>query len=209
MPNYTQRVSLNAVNGTDLSVSNPVPVSAVVAESETHIGFVGPKRVQVTATVTRPADTTAYTAGDAIGDSASELSTIVYTLDGALRVTGGKGKIVGARIVTNKKSIVPRIKIHLWNEAIPAGPTANLDNAPARQLNADAGLWLGSITMPAMTTEADTTNSDCSIAESYGLAVPIVQPNVTTAIYFSLHTVDAFTPAASQTFKVYLIIEQD
>lgn len=76
-----QRVKLvegaDGVNDGDISATNPLPVSS--------LGF--PKTVKVD--VTRPADTTAYAAGDCISDSTSAPTSGGFTITSAGRQSGG------------------------------------------------------------------------------------------------------------------------
>lgn len=54
---------------------------------------------RVTATMTRPADATAYAAGDIIANSGTAASVVPITFDGAARTAKGSGRLMGVRAV--------------------------------------------------------------------------------------------------------------
>lgn len=155
--------------------------------------------ISVAVEFTRPADTTAYTAGDVVSDSTS--ATTMQAIANAARISGGGGFIVGARLVTDKKSITPRIRAHVFNTN---GATIAADNVAYKTLYADEGKKVGRIDLPAMTTPTDTTNSTISLAEDFTIRVPYVC--TATSLYFVLEALDGFTPANGEKFTltVYL-----
>src|SRR5262245_43124828 len=55
---------VTAANGLDVDVTR-------IAAGENHLGEVGGRTVAITASYTRPADTTTYAAGDAVSNSTS------------------------------------------------------------------------------------------------------------------------------------------
>lgn len=172
---------------------------ASIAAGETHLGEVGGKMVQVTVELTRPANTTAYTANDVVSDSASA-STLLDFANFA-RVNAGTGYITGARIVTDKKSITPRLRVHLYNASTP---TVAADNAAWRDSYADDSKYIGWIDMPSMTTGADTTNSDTSKTLDFTMRLPFTCAAGTRSVFVLLETLDAFTPASAEKFKITL-----
>ena len=112
--------------------SQPIPAG------EAHLGEVGGNGAMISTAFTRPADTTAYAAGDAVGDSTSALT--MQALANATRVSGGSGYIVGIRITTDKKSITPRLRVHFWNTN---GATLSNDNAAYQSRYADSSKKVG------------------------------------------------------------------
>ena len=76
------------LGGADVGSSNPLPV--------------GGKSVQKSASFTRPADTTAYAANDAIADSTSAPTLLSFAL---YKYNGGQGYIVKTRLLTNQKRV--------------------------------------------------------------------------------------------------------
>lgn len=150
--------------------------------------------------LTRPADTTAYAANDVVSNSTG--TTTLMAFAAFARVNGGSGYIVGARLATNLKSITPRFRVHLYNAA---NPTVSADNAPHRSLYADLGKGLGYFDLPALSTAADTANSDSSRTLDFTLRVPFLCAAGSQTLYALLETLDAFTPASGQKFTLTLL----
>lgn len=195
--------TLRVVLATDQpTMSNAQPVTP--AATEAHLGEVGGKVVRVTGTFTRPADTTAYAANDVVSNNTS--TTTLITLSNAARVNAGSGYIVGARVATDKKSITPRIRVHLWNASTP---TVSADNANHKSVYADISKRIGTFDLAAMATSADTTNSDMSSTADWTLRIPFVCAAASTTLYAFLETMDAFTPSSGQGFTLELMIDQN
>jgi len=195
----TMAQSLRVVLASDQA---SIPVAATGVATEVHLGEVGGNLVMISTEFTRPADTTAYAANDVVSDSTS--ATTMEALAGAARVSGGSGYIVGIRIATDKKSIVPRIRLHLFNTN---GATLAADNAAWKDLYADSAKRVGYWDLPAMITGADSTNSDNS--RSIDLACRIPFTCAVTSLYYVTETLDAFTPASGQKFTVTLFVDRN
>ena len=170
-------------SATDVSSAAPLPVGGLVTRVATEF--------------TRPADTTAYTAGDVVSNSTS--ATTLIDLASAVRVNGGSGYVVRVDLATDKKSITPRIRVHFFNAS---NPTVSVDNAAHRELYVDAAKRLGWVDLPAMTTGTDTTNSTMSRTSNDGCRLPVVAGGATTSLYALLEALDAFTPASGQKFTL-------
>jgi len=154
--------------------------------------------IVVQAEKTRPADTTAYTAGDAIGDGASA----VFTFDvGILGVPAGL--IVGARFardVITDTGVRFRAEIH---DAAPTTVPAS-DNAAGPILWANRATRRGWIDFAAPIV-GEATGSNC--LEYAGLLSNVqgIPFSATDGILRVLLTTrDAFTPAASKVSMVEL-----
>jgi hypothetical protein len=157
---------------------------------------------RVSVELTRPANTTAYTAGDVVSND--ETTTTLLVLTNALRVAAGSGYIVRASLTTDKKSITPRFRVHLFNAS---NPTVAGDNVAHKELYADAGKRLGYFDLPAMTTPVDTTNSDMSRSVDNTLRHAVVAAAATRILYVVLETLDAFTPASGEKFTLTLFVD--
>lgn len=181
-----------------LTVSN----GGAAAAGENHIGEVGGNLIRVATEFTRPADTTAYSANDVVSDSTS--GTTMQALANAARVSGGSGYIVGIRISTDKKSITPQFRIHFFSTN---GATVSNDNAAWQDKYADVGKRIAYYDMAAMTTGADTTNSDMSRAVDMTMRIPYVCAG--TSLYFVLETLSAFTPASGQKITVAVFLDRN
>lgn len=205
------------VLNTDPSVFRPIAVDAngniltstgasasPLPAGEAHIGEVGGKLTQVTVELTRPADTNPYTDGDIVSNSTT--ATTLLSFAGLARVSGGSGYIVGARISTDKKSITPRFRIHLFRQS---NPTIAADNAPHKELYADNAKRAGFVDLDGLATAKDATNSDMSRSFKLDLRIPFTCAAGETGLYVALETLDAFTPNSGQKFNVTLIADNN
>lgn len=181
-----------------------IPVASTLQAGEAHAGEIGGNISQVTVELTRPSDTTAYTIGDVVSNSTSATVLLVFT--NVARVNAGTGYIVAAILNTDKKSITPRLRVHLYNAS---NPTVSNDNAAHRELYADIGKKITHFDMPAMVTPADTTNSTLSRTVENNIRIPYVCAAASRTLYILLEAMDAFTPASAEKFSLTLIAENN
>ena len=167
-----------------VSSSNPLPV--------------GGKSVQKSASFTRPADTTAYAANDAIADSATAPTLLQFT--GCANANGGQGYIVKTRLLTNQKTCTARFRLSFYHTA----PSPVNDNAPKPMLYANKDKLIGRIDLDPCSTE--DTSSDAAFTLSASL-LPYILASDSRSIYCILTTLDAFTPASAQQFYVEITCE--
>lgn len=110
-------------------------------------------QVTCTTSITRPADTNAYTANDVWADSTSAPTSGGFTLTGAGRASGGSGMVTDIMFTS---SAVPgtllQAELHIFNQAA----TAVNDNAAWNLSDADA---LNRIGIVPFTMLADANNS--------------------------------------------------
>lgn len=152
--------------------------------------------------ITRPADTTAYAANDSVNTSTSSPTFIDFST--LTRVNGGSAYVVAIRLTTNQKSIIPRFRVHLFNDNTV---TLANDNAPWEEKYADVGKRQGYWDLPAMITGADTTNSDMSRTLDLTVRIPVVATGSSQHIYAALETLDAFTPTSGEKFTLTLTVD--
>lgn len=172
--------------------SDPYVLSSEATENLTRISV----------EFTRPSDTNAYAIGDVVSDSTS--ATTMQAIANAARVSGGSGEIMGIRLSTDKKSINPRIRVHFYSTN---GATVSADNANWQDKYADVGKRIAYYDMPAMTTGADTSNSDMSRSVDMTMQIPYVC--AATSLYFVLETLDAFTPASGEKFTLTVFLKRN
>lgn len=173
-------------------VGNPVPV----------VGAVSSNSVVSSATITRPADTTAYVAKDVV----STLAGAVIEFTGMALANAGTGTIVRARLMTSQKTNVALYRLHLFHTA----PSPIADNSPYLLLYANAANRIGSIDFPALSTE-DPTNSTSAASMRPSYDGSYNAPNLWykcksdgTSLYGILETLSAFTPDSAQTYFIEL-----
>jgi hypothetical protein len=144
------------------------------------------------AVITRPNDTTDYTAGDAVGDTGG--SAILTFAD----VSPAAGEI----IITNVElmiaaSAIPSGMAAFTLELYDAAPDAVADNAAWDLSSAgDRGKYLGSIALNTPTDKGSTLFSQNDDMDKKQVTV------AGTDLYAVLRTDGAFTPAANTVFTV-------
>lgn len=189
-----QRVKVGiGADGTagDVSTANPMPVRGAV--------------VRVDAEFTRPANTTAYSTGDVVSNSAS--ATTLVDLSNAVRVNGGDAYIVAVRVTTDKKSITPVLRVHFANAS---DITVSADNAANRgPLYADTAKYLGYIDLPALATPADTANATASTAANNAVRLPVVAGGSTRSLFAWVETRNNFTPASGQKTTITVFVDNN
>lgn len=190
LPNHNVRLQVEG----DGTPANPYRfgVSSLGISSFDHIGEVGGHISKVTKEITRAASADAYHANDLIADSAG---VKIWELPNVALRNGGTQYLVGLRLTTNLKSITPIIRVHFFNAATP---TLSADNANWQDKYVDTGLRVGYVDLPALSTAADTTNSDMSRAMDMTLRIPMCCAAATRSLWFAYETLSAFNSSSSQ-----------
>jgi hypothetical protein len=148
--------------------------------------------VQVSTTVTRPADTTAYAINDCISDSTS--APTCFTLTGAVRKSGGSILITDVIVVSNNDPATPlQGEVILFNQAV----TSANDNAAFAVSDSDALFLVGII--PFVTT--DFGNND--IAHVQDLSI-LATASGSANLRFLLRARNAYTPANAEQITVII-----
>lgn len=184
--------------GTD---DDPFIIEQSFAAGENHVGEVGGKMASVAVTLTRPSNTDAYTAKDAVTDSTSAPTNLTFT--NLARVNAGGGYIVKARLMTNQSTNTARFRLHLY----PTAPTAINDNAAYTLLWANRANRIGYIDFAACQTEG--SGSDAANSQNDTVRMPFVCASTSRHLYGLLETLDAFTPASGQIIYIELTSDQN
>ena len=169
---------------------------------DSHFGEIGGNGLTVSALFTRPANTTAYAAKDAVNDSTSAPTILTFT--DILRKKGGSGYITKARLTTDQSTCVARFRLWLF---YTAAPTIAVDNAAFTLMWADRSIRLGYIDFAACSTEG--SGSDCAQALNSDVRLLVSQPNQDANLYGLLETLDAFTPGSGQNFRLSLGMDRN
>jgi len=149
-------------------------------------------------TLTRPANTTAYTAQDEVATTGTAPVSIAVS-----RVTGQTGIITGARLIySSNPAAAPGFRLLLFSATV----TAAGDNSPLNLSDGDAALYLGLIDFSD--TQAGGSATNANLMASGAPKAPIT---VTTDTVFGLLiATNGFTPiAASETVKIAILTEQN
>jgi hypothetical protein len=168
---------------------------------EAHIGALGGAIAIVSAELTRPANTSAYTIGDVVSDST--VASTLLTFTGAARVTGGSGYITKVRLETNQSTNVAQMR--LWLYTIN-NPTVVADNVPMTLLYTNKANRIGYIDIPSCATEM--AGSDSAQAQD-GTIRFAFRCGADANLYGLLETKTAFTPTSNQKFFVELTVDQN
>jgi hypothetical protein len=177
---------------------------AGLAAGEAHIGAIGGNKTAIAVEFTRENNATPYGAGDVVSNAAAGTTPMDFAT--AARVGGGSGYVVGAKLIYNVKSVVPRTRVHLFNvnTATLAG-----DNLQWKEVYADSSKRVGYFDLPAMVTGADATNSDMSRSIAFDFRLPYVCAAASQHIYAVLETLDAVTLTSGSKVTLTLMFEQD
>ena len=189
----------NRESMTPVDESNPLP--ATMGASESHIGQVGGTTVKASASFSRPANTTAYAAGDLVANntSAGSVTAMEFTV---ARVAGGSGMIRRGRLRKTGTSVtLASFRLHLYLSA----PTVS---------NGDNGVWLtdkAADYVGAIDITVDRAFTDG--AAGNGLPVTGSEINFDlasgTKLYGLLEARAAYTPASGETFTLDLEVLQN
>jgi len=191
---HAQRVKIDAggVDGsfTDASASNPFPVKAGVT-------------VRASANFTRPADTTAYAAGDLVANSTTAGSVAPMSFAGIVRQAGGGGLVRRAKLRKSTTTLTnASFRIHLFSAT---QTSAGGDNA-ALNLPGVAD-YLGSfdVTMDRAFNDGALGIGLPTVGDSIALDIP----STGTTIYAFLEARAAYTPGNAEVFTLELEVLQD
>jgi hypothetical protein len=169
------------INDEDISDTNPIPVTKSGSS--------------VSASITRPANTTLYTALDVICSSST--TPTVSTFSNVSTNTGAKVKITRAWIRIDVNAVPAGMSgfyVHLYN----ANPTAIADNAAYDIPEADRAKYIDNI---YITTPDDFGSTLYSSIQNIEVNCKLAAGS--TTLYAILQTVGGFTPAGNS--EVYTI----
>ena len=160
---------------------------------------VGGKIVNIPASVTRPADTTAYAANDLVANSATAGSVVPLSWSVG-RYSGGsvcirRGKLSKTATSTTNASF----RLHLYTSS----PTVT---------NGDNGVWVS--TESGYLGAIDITVDRAFSASAAGIGVPVAGSEINavltgTTLYGLLEARGAYTPASGEMFTVTLELWQN
>lgn len=169
--------------------------------SEEHIGSVSGIIARPSASVTRPADTTAYAIGDLVADSTTAGSVVPMQFAVA-RIAGASGMIRRMRLRKTGTAITGAVfRLHLYS----AAPTpSNGDNGA--WLTNGAATYIGSIdvTMDKVFTDGASGNGVPTIGSEINF-----KTGSGTILYGLLEARGVYTPASGESFTCILEVLQN
>lgn len=156
-------------------------------------------RKPLTGQITRPADTTAYAAGDVVGTASSHIITFNALDPGAYDLN--RGFITKAWLVdTGAPATLPSLELWLFNRA----PAAQADNAAFAVT--DAELLAGFIGVIPFSTSYIGLASGNHVQVSDFPAIEFELAPGDTNLYGILVVRNAYTPISGETFKAMLSV---
>jgi hypothetical protein len=155
----------------------------------------------VEATLTRPADSIPYIAGDLISGSVTASSPI--TLSNIVNSNGGRGYITKVILTSDDQNLNAEFRLWLYNIPNPGLPG---DNEPYSIFWDDAPSRLGYVDLPLLSTENAGSGSDCGISIRSG-QFPFNTLEDSKNLYGVLQTKTAFEPVDEQQFYLKIFAE--
>jgi len=165
----------------------------------------GGHTVVVSASKTRPADTTAYTAGDAINDSTS--APTVFTFNECVRFEGGSG-VIARVMIDDSAAQSTKLSAELW--LFDTTYTPDNDNAAITPTDAEMQTVVAVIPVSTSYVGDATSGAGGNVLLTSGVVnVPFKCASGSKALYGMLVARNAYTPVSAEVFNVRLHIYQD
>lgn len=157
----------------------------------------------VTGSITRPADTSIYAAGDEISTSTS--SPTIMTFSGCARANGGTGVILGATVIdSSAQTTKPQLELWLFDTT----STPNNDNAAFAPSDGVAETCIGVISL-STNYVGDPATSGNIVFESGPVSLPYVCGGSSSDLFGRIVVRNAYTPTSAEKFTVRLRLQQD
>jgi hypothetical protein len=190
----TPRVAIDSSQITTTGTAGAPSSQVVSTQGVAGMTPVAASGYQVTCAtdITRPADTTAYTANDAWSDSTSAPTSGGFTLTSAARASGGSGVITDIYFLS---SAVPGTLLQGEMHIFDSAATAINDNAAWNLSDADAKLRLAIV---PFTLVADANNSYYH-AQNLNIGFTCVG---TANLRYLVKVKNAYTPTSAEVFTV-------
>lgn len=179
-------------------------LAVVIASNQTALSTTSSNsELKLTASFTRPANTTAYAAGDLVANSTTAGSVTPLSFTSAIRAAGDAVRIERCRIRKSSTGLTnTTFRLHLFESSptLSVGDNAAFNSSGVLGVN-NALAYVGSF---AVTMQ--NSGSDGAI----GFGVPLVgngvtlQPGSGTTIYGLIEATGAYTPTSGETIAVDL-----
>jgi hypothetical protein len=147
-----------------------------------------------TVTITRPSNTTAYTAGDVVGDTGG---SAILTLS-SMGPNGGYILLQSAALIFSDSTVpsgMANFRVHLYS----ASPTAIADNAAFDLASGERANYMGFFDIP---TPVDFGSTLYAQTDYIGRMVKMATGS--TTLYAEIETKGAYTPVSASTIELRL-----
>jgi len=190
-------------DGGALPVSLPAdPLSVELAASGLPLVTAG-TTAKINSTITRPADTAQYAAGEAVTNSTSAPATAIIA--NAARAIAGTGIILNATLIDNEApATAGEFEAWIFDTTI----TPDNDNAAFTPTDAEL-LTLVAIVPFGSGDSFVGTASGNRVYQSAAINRGFVCAAVSASLYWALVVRNAYTPVSAETFTLRLTILQD
>ena len=145
-----------------------------------------------TATIARPSNTTAYTAGDVVGDTGG---SAIITLP-SIGPSGGFVLIQSLSLVLSDSTVpsgMGAFRVHLYS----VSPTAIADNAPFDLVSAERATYMGFVDLPAPSDFGSTLYTQTDYP---GRLIKLAAAS--TSLFAEIETRGAYTPVSASTVEL-------
>lgn len=188
----------DTTNGIDVDITR-------IAAGENFLGFVGSKQITVSSNFTRPADTTAYAAGDAVTNSTSSPSII--TFNSVARANAGSGVIIGAVLIDSANQAT-KGQFELW--LYDTSFSADNDNAAFTPSDGETETLIGVIPflIPYVGDATSGAGGNC-VYPVGNLSIPFTCGASVDDIFGLLVVRNAYTPVSGEKFTLRLFVVQN
>ncbi len=188
----------DTTNGIDVDVTR-------IAAGENHLGFTSSKQKTVSASVTRPSDTTTYAAGDAVTNSTSAPS--VMTFDAVARANAGNGVIIGAVLIDSaNQTLKGQFELWLFDTTF----TPDNDNSAFTPTDAETETIIGVIPFNSwFVGDATSGAGGNAVCHVQGLSIPFTCGGAVDDIFGLIVVRNAYVPVSAEKFTVRLQVIQN
>lgn len=172
------------------------------------MAILGNEHTIVEASYTRLANTTQYTANDALSDDTASATYLTFNRCARLPGMGGRVLSVSA-IGTANQATKPALELYLFDDSV----TATADNAEFGLTDADAAKCIGAYSF-ANTDFIDLDVTSGANGNMYGTpsTVPVRVfrcQNTSQALYGLVKVTNTYTPVSGEKITFQLHLEQD
>jgi hypothetical protein len=169
-----------------------IPLGTQIVSDGNSTLTVDGRAYRSTVSITRPSNTTAYTAGDVVGSTGG---SAILTLS-SIGPSGGFVLIQSAALIFSDSSVpsgMGAFRIHFYN----ASPTAIADNAPFDLVSGDRALYMGYIDLSAPQDFGSTIYAQVDYP---GRLIKLAAAS--TSLFVEIETRGAYTPVSASTVEL-------
>ncbi len=203
--NYSLQVVSVDANGNPVSGASGSGMTLLAGEN--HIGEVGGRTKVTNTSVTRPANTTAYAAGQVV---ASAGGSSIFTFSGAARINAGSGVIIGVSLL-DEANQTTKADFDLF--LFSTSPTSQADQVALGTTNSDMEACIGRVQFLAGNAVIANAGAGAAGQTFYPSSltnnIAFQAAAGSTTIYGILVARSAYTPVSAEKLFISLRILQD